>query len=67
MRVEKIRMVDSTSEFHEKLASLLSEAAENGIEATGGWDVHDADENTDWTVEITELSNESVECGLRES
>ena len=54
-------MVDSASEFHEKLASLISEAVENDTEVTGGWDVHDADENTDWTVEITELTSESAE------
>lgn len=53
------RMSEFESAFRSSLRDALSEGVENGITVEGGWIVEKPDsEDTDWSVEITEVRRE---------
>jgi hypothetical protein len=46
---------DTPAEFEAALASLLANAADNGVEVVGGWECEPGTGGPGWDVHVTEV------------
>ena len=55
-------MVNSESEFHDALDTLVSEATSKDIDVMGAWDIREADRSkSGWSIEITRFERDQLE------